>query len=100
MRDEGTADTSPHYTSFPLMEQPIIQIMGAMTQDEFVGFLLGNKMKYEIRAGRKAGTNDTNKAKQYQDWHREFLIYNGITVCGTFVLRQDAQLAYLNTQGY
>jgi len=29
-----------------------------LTEDEFIGFLKGNIIKYSIRQGRKAGSND------------------------------------------
>lgn len=82
--DDGTAATSPHYNSFALHEQPIIKIMQGMGYVEFRGFLYGNHMKYKLRAGRKAGTNDTNKAEQYLAWYKEFTVKDGITLNGTF----------------
>lgn len=82
--DDGTAATSPHYNSFALHEQPIIKIMQGMSHEAFAGFLYGNYMKYNLRAGRKAGTNDTNKAAQYKEWAFEFNVKGGITLNGTF----------------
>lgn len=78
--DEGTAATSPHYNQ--LQRQPIVAMLEDFTADEFRGYLMGNVVKYTMRKGLKAGTNDENKAKQYQHWLDEFIAFNCITLNG------------------
>lgn len=43
-------------------------------------------MKYNMRNGKKSGTNDTGKAMQYAKWYFEFKRNCGITVDGQFVI--------------
>jgi hypothetical protein len=53
-----------HYKEMPI--QPWAVMESVLTRDEFVGFLKGNIIKYAMRAGRKEGSDDTNKARHYQ----------------------------------
>lgn len=53
-------------------KQAIDLIRAQLTHNEFIGFLIGNALKYEIRAGKKPGESaetDLAKAK----WYREYL---------------------------
>jgi hypothetical protein len=43
-----------------------------LTPEEFVGFLKGNVIKYAMRAGRKEGTDDAEKARHYAQKLAEF----------------------------
>jgi len=52
-----------HYTEMAI--QPWVVMEAVLTHDEFVGFLKGNIIKYSLRAGRKAGTDDAGKTKHY-----------------------------------
>ena len=52
-----------HYKEMPI--QPWAVMESVLTRDEFVGFLKGNIIKYSMRAGRKEGSDDANKAKHY-----------------------------------
>jgi hypothetical protein len=53
-----------HYKEMPI--QPWAVMESVLTRDEFVGFLKGNIIKYSMRAGRKEGSDDANKARHYQ----------------------------------
>ena len=45
--------------------QPWEVMEAVLTKEEFIGFLKGNVLKYSLRAGRKEGTDDANKARHY-----------------------------------
>lgn len=59
-----------HYKDMPIQPWHIMEAV--LTHDEFRGFLCGNVIKYSLRAGRKAGTDDTGKAKHYMQKLKEF----------------------------
>ena len=52
-----------HYKTMPV--QPWDVMESVLTPDEFIGFLKGNVLKYSMRAGRKEGSDDANKARHY-----------------------------------
>lgn len=52
-----------HYKTMPV--QPWEVMEAVLTKEEFIGFLKGNVLKYSLRAGRKEGTDDANKARHY-----------------------------------
>ena len=52
-----------HYKDMPV--QPWAVMESVLTHEEFVGFLKGNIIKYSMRAGRKVGSDDANKARHY-----------------------------------
>ena len=52
-----------HYKDMAV--QPWTVMQAVLTHDEFVGFLKGNIIKYSMRAGRKDGSDDGNKALHY-----------------------------------
>ena len=52
-----------HYKTMPV--QPWEVMEAVLTHEEFVGFLKGNVIKYSMRAGRKEGSDDANKARHY-----------------------------------
>jgi hypothetical protein len=52
-----------HYKEMPI--QPWAVMESVLTPEEFRGFLKGNIIKYSMRAGRKEGSDDGNKAKHY-----------------------------------
>lgn len=52
-----------HYKTMPV--QPWDVMESVLTPEEFVGFLKGNVIKYSMRAGRKEGSDDANKARHY-----------------------------------
>lgn len=53
-----------HYKTMPI--QPWDVMEAVLTHEEFVGFLKGNVIKYSMRAGRKEGSDDANKARHYK----------------------------------
>ena len=52
-----------HYKDMPI--QPWAIMEAVMTNEEFIGFLKGNIIKYSLRAGRKDGSDDAGKALHY-----------------------------------
>ena len=58
-----------HYKNMPI--QPWEVMESVLTHEEFVGFLKGNVIKYSMRAGRKEGSDDANKARHYMMKLRE-----------------------------
>ena len=58
-----------HYTEMKL--QPWHAIKALLTREEWGGFLKGNVIKYAMRQGRKAGSDDAGKALHYLDKLRE-----------------------------
>ena len=52
-----------HYKEMPI--QPWAVMEAVLTPAEFRGFLKGNIIKYAMRAGRKEGSDDANKARHY-----------------------------------
>jgi len=58
-----------HYKDMPI--QPWAVMEAVLTHEEFVGFLKGNIIKYSLRAGRKAGSDDAGKAEHYMQKLRE-----------------------------
>ena len=52
-----------HYKDMTV--QPWTVMQAVLTQDEFVGFLKGNIIKYGMRSGRKDGTDDSGKLQHY-----------------------------------
>lgn len=52
-----------HYKDMAI--QPWHVMESVLTQEEFIGFLKGNVIKYSLRAGRKEGTDDAGKARHY-----------------------------------
>ena len=54
---------------------------GLISKDEYRGFLIGNVIKYVIRAGKKEdAVKDLNKAKTYLDFYLELIESNDIKV--------------------
>lgn len=58
-----------HYKDMPMQPWDVMQ--SVMTTAEFIGFLKGNIIKYSIRAGQKAGSDDGAKARHYAQKLRE-----------------------------
>ena len=84
--DDGSSETSKHYKSFGRVEeQPIVVMMRSIPRKDFSAYLECSFMKYNMRNGKKSGTNDTGKAMQYAKWYFEFKRNFGITVDGQFV---------------
>lgn len=58
-----------HYKDMPIQPWHIMEAV--MNEDEFIGFLKGNIIKYSLRAGRKDGSDDAGKAKHYMQKLKE-----------------------------
>jgi len=58
-----------HYKDMAI--QPWEVMEAVMTDEEFIGFLKGNIVKYSLRAGRKDGSDDAAKAKHYMQKLKE-----------------------------
>ena len=52
-----------HYKKMAIQPWEIMELL--LTREEFIGYLKGNIVKYSLRAGRKAGTDDEAKAAHY-----------------------------------
>ena len=59
-----------HYTTMNITPWEVME--SVLTPQEFIGFLKGNVIKYSMRAGRKADTDDAAKAKHYAQKLSEF----------------------------
>ena len=62
-----------HYKDMPIQPWHIMEAV--LTQEEFIGFLKGNIIKYSLRAGRKDGSDDAGKAKHYMQKLKEMQGY-------------------------
>lgn len=60
-----------HYKLMAIQPWDVMETV--LTHEEFVGFLKGNILKYSLRAGRKAGSDDDAKAWHYMDKLAEVL---------------------------
>ena len=66
--DEGTADAQEHYKKAAM--QPLQVMQTILSPEQFKGFLLGNVVKYLMRADFKGQTGaDYGKARQYYYWY-------------------------------
>lgn len=54
-----------HYKDMPVEPWDVMQAV--LTKEEFMGFLKGCIIKYSMRAGRKANSDDGAKAKHYME---------------------------------
>ena len=52
-----------HYKDMPIQPWELMETV--LTREEFIGFLKGNIIKYAMRAGRKPGSDDAEKARHY-----------------------------------
>lgn len=61
--------------------EPILLMQKHLTKEQFEGFLLGNIIKYRVRAGHKDDAKkDIDKAMRYEQWLREFQEHGTITL--------------------
>lgn len=62
-----------HYNSCAI--EPIRAMQSLLTPEQFTGFLLGNVLKYRLRAGHKGDAKkDIEKALRYEQWLKEGFI--------------------------
>ena len=52
-----------HYKDMAVQPWDVMQ--NVLSEDEFIGFLKGNVIKYSMRQGKKEGSDDAGKAKHY-----------------------------------
>ena len=72
MEKEGDIINSPSHYKLPGMEVECIDIIrSVLGPDKFQGFCRGNAIKYLVRAERKNGTEDLEKAQKYLSWEIE-----------------------------
>jgi len=62
-----------HYKKMPI--EPWELMSQTLSYEEFVGYLKGNMIKYAMRAGHKAGSDDAKKYEHYKQKLNEFLGY-------------------------
>ena len=68
MDNNGTASNQEHYKKAAM--QPIEVMQRLFTKEQFLGFLIGNYIKYEMRKDYKnSQEQDENKARQYAYWY-------------------------------
>lgn len=58
-----------HYALFNGEKQTIDLIKDRLTQEEYIGYLKGNMIKYHMRHTDKNGLEDIRKLKCYTDWY-------------------------------
>lgn len=69
--DEDTKYHDTHYKSCVI--EPIEAMQVFLSKEQFKGFLLGNALKYRLRAGHKDNAlSDIDKAVRYEQWLKEF----------------------------
>ena len=63
----GTSKDATHYMEGAMQAVQVMQAI--MTHEQFEGFLMGNIIKYRMRANYKGKYDeDINKSKQYAYW--------------------------------
>ena len=58
-----------HYKDMAVQPWAVMEMV--LTDEEFQGFLKGNIIKYSMRRGKKANSDDEGKAKHYMKKLRE-----------------------------
>jgi hypothetical protein len=65
--DDDVVNHPSHYTQY--QTEVIDIIKDCLTEEQYKGYLLGNMLKYRMRAGWKGDREeDLNKSNLYQDW--------------------------------
>lgn len=61
--------------------EPIVAMQALLTAEQFKGFLIGNALKYHLRAGHKEDAQqDIDKALRYETWLKEYEQEGEITI--------------------
>jgi hypothetical protein len=60
-----------HYKDMGMQPWAVMEVV--LTREEFIGFLKGNVIKYSMRQGKKADSDDANKARHYAAKLKEVL---------------------------
>ena len=63
IRADDIQGSGTHYKDMSM--QPWAVMEAVLTPEEFRGFLKGNVIKYAMRQGKKADSDDAGKAKHY-----------------------------------
>ena len=63
MKADERQVSGAHYKDMAV--QPWAVMESVLTPDEFIGYLKGNVIKYSMRQGKKAGSDDAGKATHY-----------------------------------
>ena len=65
VKADDTQVDGNHYKNMNMQPWEVMELV--LTEEEFVGFLKGNIVKYAMREGKKDGANnDTEKARHYK----------------------------------
>ena len=72
--EEETEDTANHPTHYTVGDIEVIEyIKDKLTKDEYVGYCIGNVIKYVSRYKHKNGKEDLDKALVYLSWAIEVM---------------------------
>lgn len=71
---------SPKHYQIPGVNIESIDIIKVILGDKFIAFCVGNSLKYIIRAEKKNGKEDYEKAVKYLKWAQEDADENGISI--------------------
>ena len=67
--DYDAVDNPSHYMLFDGDIEVIDLVQDRLTEEEFLGYLKGNMIKYHMRAGHKGNlTQDLQKLRKYTEW--------------------------------
>ena len=65
-----------HYQQMEIQPWDVMEDL--LTQEEFIGYLKGNLIKYGMRQGRKLGSDDAEKYKAYKEKLDNVLTYGQV----------------------
>jgi hypothetical protein len=72
MKADDTQVGGTHYKDMPIQPWEVMECV--LSEQEFIGFLKGNIIKYSMRAGHKGDAKlDLEKAKHYRQKLQEIL---------------------------
>ncbi len=77
-----------HYKDMGM--QPWHVMQAVLTPEEFRGYLKGNVIKYAMRAGKKADSDDTGKATHYQQKLDEFNASGNVSIVDLLAAMRSA----------
>ena len=64
-KEEDVVNSPSHYRIPGLEVEALEVIRGVLTREEYIGYLRGNILKYQIRANKKGGEEDLQKSIAY-----------------------------------
>lgn len=73
--EPDNVNSPAHYKAFPIEVVDIIR--ETLTTEQFIGYCLGNEIKYRMRAGIKDKEKiieDIMKAEKYREWRNETML--------------------------